>query len=363
MKNLKNNILFLLYTAILGAIVGAIIWGFLRVMNLGITLIWDTIPSQIEFPYYTLCVCTVGGLLIGASVGPEAGLSGVIAGLCTWVGDKLKRFCSEVAELTAIGLSATLGTIFRSPMFGFVEPLESDREPSLPKTSKTVLYIAAILSSFASFMVLTKVLGGSTGIDRIDGERFWLRNYLFVPLLIVVGIAAGYLYFLFKKLTAALGAKMKHHVVLRATIGGFLLGAVGTLLPLMMFSGEHQINEVIEDPESIGAILLLVIGVVKLLLTNLCIDTALKGGHFFPMIFSGVSIGCGMSLLLGADVVLCTAVVTATLVGHTMKKPLATVLLLMMIFPLRLIPAMLLAAAAAKFIPTPKVLMPKEMAE
>lgn len=407
MKNLKNNILFLLYTAILGAIVGAIIWGFLRVMNLGITLIWDTIPSQLEFPYYTLCVCTVGGLLIGlyqrkfgdrpeelrtvmgqikatgrypynnifstlgaamfplligASVGPEAGLSGVIAGLCTWVGDKLKRFRSEVAELTAIGLSATLGTIFRSPMFGFVEPLESDREPSLPKTSKTVLYIAAILSSFASFMVLTKVLDGSTGIDRIDGERFWLRNYLFVPLLIVVGIAAGYLYFLFKKLTAALGARMKHHVVLRATIGGFLLGAVGTLLPLTMFSGEHQINEVMEDPESIGAILLL-IGVVKLLLTNLCIDTALKGGHFFPVIFSGVSIGCGMSLLLGADVVLCTAVVTATLVGHTMKKPLATVMLLMMIFPLRLIPAMLLAAAAAKFIPTPKVFLPKEMAE
>ena len=408
MKNLKNNILFLLYTAILGAIVGAIIWGFLRVMNLGITLIWDTIPSQLEFPYYTLCVCTVGGLLIGlyqrkfgdrpeelrtvmgqvkekgrypynnifstlggalfplligASVGPEAGLSGVIAGLCTWVGDKLKRFRSEVAELTAIGLSATLGTIFRSPMFGFVEPLESDREPSLPKTSKTVLYIAAILSSFASFMVLTKVLGGSTGIDRIDGDRFRLRNYLFVPLLIVVGIAAGYLYFLFKKLTAALGARMKNHVVLRATVGGFLLGAVGTLLPLTMFSGEHQINEVMEDPEGVGAILLIVIGVVKLLLTNLCIDTGLKGGHFFPVIFSGVSIGCGMSLLLGADVVLCTAVVTATLVGHTMKKPLATVMLLMILFPLRLIPAMLLAAAAAKFIPTPKAILPKETAE
>ena len=72
---------------------------------------------------------------------------------------------------------------------------------------------------------------------------------------------------------------------------------------------------------------------------------------------------CGMSLLLGADMVLCTAVVTATLVGHTMKKPLATVLLLMIVFPLRLIPVMLLAAAAAKFIPTPKILTPKEITE
>lgn len=405
MNKLKTNTLFLLYTMILGAIVGAIVWGFLRVMNLGITLLWDTIPSRVSFPYYTLCVCTVGGLLIGlwrrkfgdhprelsvvmaqvkkdgrypyhnifitlgsalfplllgASVGPEAGLSGVIAGLCTWIGDKLKRFRSEAEELTAIGLSATLGTIFRSPMFGFVEPIESDKEPSLPKTSKTVLYIAAILSSFASFMVLTKVLGGSSGIDRIDGERFWLRNYLYVPLLIIVGIAAGYLYFIFKKLTGALGRRLKNHTVLRATAGGFLLGAVGTLLPLTMFSGEHQINEVMEDPEGVGAILLLVIGVVKLLLTNLCIDTGLKGGHFFPVIFSGVAIGCSMSMLLGADIVLSTAVVTAALVGHTMKKPLATVLLLMIIFPMRLIPAMLLAAALAKFIPTPELFLPED---
>lgn len=408
MKKLKNNTLFLLYTVILGAIVGSIIWAFLRVMNLGITLLWDTIPSRIEFPYYTLCVCTVGGLLIGlwkhkfgdypeelntvmgqvkktgrypynnvfstlgsalfplllgASVGPEAGLTGVIAGLCTWVSDKLKRFRSEIEELTAIGLSATLGTIFRSPMFGFVEPIESDEEPSLPKTSKTVLYIAAILSSFASFMILTKVLGGSDGIEKIDGERFWLRNYLYVPLLIIVGIAAGYLYFIFKKLTGALEMKMRNHIVLRATVGGFLLGAVGTLLPLTMFSGEHQIGEVMEDPGYYGAILLLMTGVVKLLLTNICIDSGLKGGHFFPVIFCGVSIGCSMSLLLGADVVLCTAVVTAALVGHTMKKPLATVLLLMIIFPMRLIPAMLLAAAAAKFIPTPKFFLPKETAE
>ena len=64
MKKAKNNFLFLLYTILLGAVVGAIIWAFLKVMNLGIEFLWDYVPSKISFPLYTLIICTVGGLLI-----------------------------------------------------------------------------------------------------------------------------------------------------------------------------------------------------------------------------------------------------------------------------------------------------------
>ena len=42
-----------------------------------------------------------------------------------------------------------------------------------------------------------------------------------------------------------------------------------------------------------------------------------------------------------------------------MKKPLITVLLLIIIFPIKLAPVMLFSAAAAKFIPTPSFLLPK----
>ena len=402
---MKNNILFLLYTILLGAIVGAIIWAFLKVMNLGITFFWTYLPSQIGFPLYTLCVCTVGGLLIGlfkkkfgdypeelnvvigkvkqtgrypyhnvfsilgcalfplvigASVGPEAGLTGVIAGLCTWVGDKLKRFRKEVEELTAIGLSATLGTIFRSPMFGFVEPIESEKDATLPKTSKIVLYFTAILSSFGVFILLNKLTGGGVSLESAEFHGIALAEYWYALPITAAGIAAGWLYFLFKKLTGGLHRKLDRFTVLRGVAGGLLLGVAGTFLPLTMFSGEHQISEVMEEAGKIGALMLIVIAVVKLLLTNICIDTGLKGGHFFPVIFCGVCIGCAMSLLLGIDPVFCCAVATASLVGHTLKKPLATVLLLMILFPIRLIPIMLFAAVAARFIPTPKIFAVKE---
>ena len=67
-----------------------------------------------------------------------------------------------------------------------------------------------------------------------------------------------------------------------------------------------------------------------------------------------------MSLLLGVNVLFSTAIVTTALVGHTLKKPMATVLLLMILFPPSLIPIMLFAAVAAKFIPTPTIILPKE---
>ena len=403
MNKVKNHLLFLLYTVILGMIVGAIVWGFLLVMNLGIDFLWSFLPSQISFPLYTLCVCALGGLLIGlwkrkfgdypeelgtvlgtvkktggypyrnvfstlgsalfplligASVGPEAGLTGVIAGLCTWVGDKLKRFKREVEDLTAIGLSATLGTVFRSPMFGFVEPIESDKDTVLPKTSKIVLYFTAILSSLGVFILLNKLFGISVGMESMAAEKTPLVQYLFAIPLTLAGIAAGWLYFLFKKLTGALARRFGKYVVLRAVTGGILLGVSGTFLPLTMFSGEHQIELVMENTEATGAVLLIVTAVIKLLLTNICIDSGLKGGHFFPVIFCGVAIGCAMSLLSGVNAVLCAAVVTTALVGHTLKKPLATVLLLMIVFPPKLIPVMLCASAASRFIPTPKRLLP-----
>ena len=403
MGKAKNNVLFMLYTVILGAIVGLIIWGFLRIMNYGIEFLWEYLPSQLNFPLYTVCVCTAGGLIVGvwkrksgdypeeltmviakvkktgrypynnvfstivsaliplltgASIGPEAGLTGVIAGLCTWVGDKLKGFRREVQELTAIGMSATLGTIFRSPMFGFMEPLESDDETTLPKASKIVLYFAAILSSFGVFILMNSLFGIQMGMEGIEGGSIPAESYLYAVPLVLVGIAAGYIYFAFRKLTGMIEHRLKKFVVLRAVCGGLILGISGTFLPLTMFSGEHQIPAVMADMEKIGAVMLLVTAIAKLLLTNICIDTGLKGGHFFPVIFCGISIGCAMSLLLGVNILSSTAAVTAALVGHTLKKPMATVLLLMILFPPRLIPIMLFASAAAKFIPTPAVLLP-----
>ena len=398
MKNLKNRILFIIYTAIIGALSGIIIWGLLRINSLGIYYLWNYLPSHIKIPFYTIIVCLMGGiliglwkkkfgdypeelnevikevketgrykynnifsnlisslapLLIGASIGPEAGLTGIIAGLCTWIGDKLKHLFKEIKELTSIGITATLGTVFASPMFGFVEPIENE-ETIIPKTSKIVLYFTAILSAFGIFSLLNKIFGKLSMLESIGKANIENTNWLYAILLCLVGIIAGYIYFYSKTIITKVMKPLKNKIFIKCIIGGLALGIIGTILPLTMFSGEQQIDIVIKQGITIGVLILLLTGFVKIILTNICIEAGLKGGHFFPLIFSGIAIGYAFSIILNYDPIISMAIVTSSLLSNIMKKPIAVILLLMIVFPANLIPIMLVSVILAALFKTPK---------
>jgi len=296
-------------------------------------------------------------LLIGASVGPEAGLTGVIAGLCTWIGDKLKKFIKEMNEIANIGITASIGTIFKSPMFGFVEPLENEEETKIPRTSKIVLYFIAILGSFGMFILLGNLFGKNSGFENIGDATLSNINWLYMILLSLIGIVAGYIYYGSKKLITKIMKPLKNKIFIKCTIGGLVLGLCGTLLPLTMFSGESQIEIILKTGSEIGVLILILIGVLKIILTNVCIETGLKGGHFFPMIFSGISIGYAFSIIFNINPIISMAVVTSSLVAHILKKPLATVLLLMILFPANLIPIMLASAIISCIVKTPRIIL------
>ncbi len=68
-----------------------------------------------------------------------------------------------------------------------------------------------------------------------------------------------------------------------------------------MFSGEDSINEINNGIGEFAPWILIISGLLKLVITNVCIKSGWKGGHFFPVIFCGVSIGFGVALLMGLD--------------------------------------------------------------
>ena len=386
----KNSVLFMLYAISIGAITGLIVWCFLKIMNTSIEFIWETLPNIIQVPFYTIIVCTLGGLIIGiwkkktgdypeeleevmgkvkkegrypynnigsisvsamlplifgGSIGPEAGLTGVIAGLCTWIGDKFKYLFKEMKELTQIGVSATLGTIFNSPMFGFIEPIESEKEETtLPKTPKMILYFLAIFGAFGIFILLNHFFKGGSGIASFEGLEIGIKEWIWLVPLSIIGMIAGYFYYFSHKVVAKVSEPIKNHIIIKCTLAGLLLGIAGTFLPYTMFSGEHQMVEIMNRWREIGIIILILTAVIKLIITNTCIILGFKGGHFFPCIFSGVCIGYAFAILIGVNSVFSVVVITTSLMSALLRKPFATVLLLMICFPVSAIPIMLLAS-------------------
>lgn len=382
---IANRTIFALCVVFTGAIAGAFVWLLLFIMDASISLVWNYLPNHFG-TFFPLAVCLAGGLIIGlfakrfgaypetlgdvmrkvketgryeysnigllsiaallplifgGSVGPEAGLTGVIAGMCTWVGDRMKRFGLDFKQLTSVGTMTTLSAIFTAPLFGFVAPLyddthnDSDQTIHLPKAWKAALYFCAIAGALGAFAGLTTLFGGGMSMPHYTDISIGTKELACLVPLAIVGTAAGALYHLcdlgWEKAASLIGEKP----IVKACIAGLALGLCGIALPFTLFSGEAQAEQLNEVWLSLGAPLLLATGVVKVVLTPLCVRFGWRGGHFFPAIFSGIAIGYAMSALTGADSIFCLCACTAALVGGVMCQPLMTVLLLLLCFPLK----------------------------
>lgn len=399
----EHRFLFIIYGIFLGSIVGAIAWLFLGVVNIGIHFIWDYLPEQLELTslsYYTLCVTVIGGVLIGlsqkylgkyprlmpevmaeyqktgrvdyrivhqatlaaiitlifgASVGPEAALAGIIGGLCTWVGDRFKFASKGIQGLTEAGIGASLSIIFNAPLFGYLAPSENENAQlaETPKGTKTIVYFTTTLAGFAVFLWLGQFDNRGSFIADFGEASFAFNEWVaFLPL-ICIGAGVGYLYFKVEVILEKVVHPFKEYKITLGIIGGILLGVVGVLFPYTMFSGEHQLKELILDWTELSFWVLFLSAVLKLCITAVCLNTGWRGGHIFPIIFSGASIGYAMATVLPVDPVASVAVVTTAITGYALRKPIAVTALLLMFFPANLLLPMIGAAAIASAFPLP----------
>lgn len=402
---------FAVFSFCLGAAAGAVVWALLRIMNLGIRLVWEIIPSHLAHPvWYTFAACLAGGLLIGlwqkkfgilpesletvmgqlktegsypydrlhvlavsallplifgGSLGPEAGLTGIIVGLCCWVGDRLKYKGAEARELANAGIAATLGVIFNAPFMGIANNFENrdlDDDLTLPKErierkrAKTLVYVAAVIGGLGAMAGLGNFFGGSMGIPRFGRDAdITLDDWKWFLVFAAVSIVCGMFYLLMNRLTLALGQKMIKHRVASCALAGVFLAAMGTLLPWTMFSGERQMGEMMAIWQEQGFVVLFLTAIGKLLLINLCVNLGWRGGNIFPIIFAGVCMGYALALLSGAEPVFAVAVCVSALCGYIMRKPLTVMAVLLLCFPVTMIVPVAAAAYGGSLVPVFKI--------
>lgn len=403
MTNTKDmHYILVLYGTLLGSIVGATVWLFLVTINIGIHFIWEYLPTIFASPpYYTICVTTIGGILVGltqkyfgtyprlmpevmgeyketgrieyrfvhkatltaiivlifgASLGPEAALVGIIGGLCTWVGDRFTFALKGMNELTEVGIGATLSVIFNAPLFGYLAPNENegDQINEFSKGQKAIVYLATTFAGFSIYLLLSKFDNrGSFIVDFGEGSLSLNEWIAFLPLA-SIGAIVGFFYFKLEFTLEKLIHPLKEYKLALGIIGGILLGITGTFLPYTLFSGEHQLKDLVVEWSHLSFWVLLLSGVLKLCITAVCLNTGWRGGHIFPIIFAGSSIGYAIASIIPIDPIASVAIVTTAISSYALRKPIAITLLLLMFFPLNLLLPMLGAAAIGNAFPLPK---------
>ena len=422
-KVIRNNVYLVLFCGIMGAVAGGVIWTFLKAMSVGIDVLWKWIPERFPMPCYTIVVCTVGAaligcfrwkfgdypeeldtvmakvktekkydysnmvvlllsalfpLLLGSSIGPEAGLTGVIVGLCYWVAENLSFARQNAREYSQVGAAVTLGVLFRSPLFGVFSVEEENRDKEilkLPGTLKVFLYGLAVVAGMGSYLLLSGLFGaGLSALPSFADMQPELPDYLLLAVYILLGCLLAKFYFFTHTVAEKTVAKIPP--IIKETVGGLCLGLLGTMIPVLMFSGEEAMGELVAGNFAYAPLLLAGIAFLKVLLTNVCIQSGLKGGHFFPIIFAGVCLGYAVAIfafgalsgqfIWGLDpgtgqaafafedvaghAAFAAATVTAALLGGIMKKPLAVTVLLFLCFPVKLFMWIFFAAAAGSWL-------------
>jgi H+/Cl- antiporter ClcA len=84
----------------------------------------------------------------------------------------------------------------------------------------------------------------------------------------------------------------------RALVAGVVFSVIGVFAPILLFSGETQVQSVVADAAGYGALTLLAMAVVKLALLSVAFKSGFLGGPTFPAIFASVCVALAISQLL-----------------------------------------------------------------
>jgi len=356
---------------LLGIITALITFTFIALVHQGTVLLWEKAAQAlgVDARLFTIVVCTFGGLLVGllvkvfgdhnsifadlmlefgktgrfdyrsapgivitafvsliagASLGPEAPLADACGGIGTLISDRLKLDEQETRTMGFSGVSGMLAAFITNPISGAVLGLESAQGGTGGKKTYFWILFPSLLASAVSVVVYV-LLSGVFFETLYQFPNYTPRvvDLVYAVPLGLIGGLVGLLFMFSLKHLQNLFQSMQGRVVLRGVIGGLGMGIIGALLPLTLFSGESQTNELIIHAAQIGVVMLIVLGLVKLFATALVLATGWKGGYIFPIMFASIAMGLALDLLFpNIPIAVCVAATMAGALVAALKAPL-----------------------------------------
>lgn len=393
MTTFLRNLVGTLYSAIYGIILGFISWIFLFLVYLGIHVFWDGFILKENSKLLILTVCIIGGLLVGlcekyfgrypktmeevlkefkitgsveykslpksivktftilwfgATVGPEAGLTGIIGGISTLMGEFFK-FGFKRKKHNQIQINSTLEKIFEIPLYGLYN-FTPENDKQKVKAIKKLLYGTIILFSVITLFILMSLDEKVSFITKFSPSIIASKEFLFLIPLFIIGLLVVFYSNVLDKIVYKIFKPLQKYKILHSVIGGLILGLLAISIPFILFSGEHTLEELLIRNSSLGIIMLILIGLIKLLSLKVCVNTGWIGGAIFPIIFSSASIGMACAYIFNISLSFAVAIVMATALAGIAKNYKLTVILIIWFFSINTWPFILIVAFASEFV-------------
>ncbi len=268
------------------------------------------------FKVYTLAMIP---LFLGASVGPEAALVGLLFMLSSFIGDATQKYEHK---------------------FGIdIAPNEHDSFTEELKHNKLYLLKIIIIYSTVGLVLLELLALDKYPSFNVVLDPIKITSYFelieIIPL-ILVGYGLGKFYQITEPLIEHQFAKVTNQY-LKMTITALLLSLFAILFPILIMSGEATLHILVEHPVMTSGVFLIMLSLLKVIITHVCISGDLRGGHIFPIIYSAFLMGYGFSAIFNLDPTLAIAAVTAATTLTIFSNTLAMFMLLALFFPVKLL--------------------------
>lgn len=385
-----------LIAAVLGAGVGLISIGFLFAVKTAKELIWTSELERIS-PVVVLSICVVGGLFVGVlnqlaeksrsevhdlteaiadmeevetkqapparlifgraglgvvslgfggPLGPEAPLIALVAQLSSRLSHILRVTQARVVELSVAG---SLGVLFGVPLV--LAGIESEEKAKSRNIGQRIVARGPeILAAISSLFVITKLLP-EIGIHQFtsanSAEVGFGIDLIWVALIAVLAASLGLaIVSATPKARELVVSKIPGGAIPAGLLSGLILGASAVVTPLVLFSGHHEIQEILDSP--IGIANLLVVVALKTLVLIACLAGGWYGGQIFPLAFIGAGTALLVAELVNSSATLglvAAGFVAASAVG--IKRPAFALLIGFILFPATTWIPMLLATVIA----------------
>ncbi len=232
-------------------------------------------------------------IVSGGSVGPEDPNVQIGATIGSWLGQRLRLSTERVQTLVACGAAGGIAAAFNAPIAGVFFAQE------IILGEFTVGGLSMVVISAVSAAIVNRVLRGENPAFLIP--EYSLRSPWEIFLYLGLGLLAALVSALYVRGLFGLEElfhRWKSHFLLKAAVGGLIVGAVGLALPQLFGVGYETMDALLRGEEMTTG-LLLALFLLKPILTATTLGAGGSGGVFAPSLFIGSMLGGAFGQVVG----------------------------------------------------------------